>query len=197
MRALCTSMRREQLCSVSALLQTCTVLYCAFKMFNSINSSAACDVRSVIRFLSSRNLSAAEIHRQICEVYGDTVMSERKLRKTVRWLWQRPWWGPLYLSSWRSLNSRTLIRTLLSLLTVSPYTSQICRWISAADRFLDDKNRITERTSQAADELIELNILKAQYRTVQVCNRAETKHSCSRGMLVHDARARCGVRANN
>lgn len=38
----------------------------------------------MIRFLSARNLSAAEIHRQICEVYGDTVMSESKVRKWVR-----------------------------------------------------------------------------------------------------------------
>nr|XP_060640821.1 protein FAM32A isoform X1 [Anolis sagrei ordinatus] len=50
----------------------------------TINSPAACEVRSVIRFLSARNLPAAEIHRQICEVYGDTVMSESKVRKWVR-----------------------------------------------------------------------------------------------------------------
>ncbi|KAG8239104.1 hypothetical protein J437_LFUL011713 [Ladona fulva] len=48
-------------------------------MFKTINSPAACEVRSVIRFLSARNLSAAEIHPQICEVYGDTVMSESKV----------------------------------------------------------------------------------------------------------------------
>ena len=53
-------------------------------MFKTINSPAAYEVRSVIRFLSARNLSAAEIHRQICEVYGDTVMSESKVRKWVR-----------------------------------------------------------------------------------------------------------------
>ncbi|MEX5543814.1 hypothetical protein, partial [Pseudomonas poae] len=41
-------------------------------------------VRSVIRFLSARNLPAAEIHRQICEVYDDTVMSESKVHKWVR-----------------------------------------------------------------------------------------------------------------
>ncbi|GBL72896.1 Mariner Mos1 transposase [Araneus ventricosus] len=49
-----------------------------------IESPAPCEVRSVIRFLSARNLSAADIHRQICEVYGATAMCEGKVRKWVR-----------------------------------------------------------------------------------------------------------------
>ncbi|GBO14370.1 hypothetical protein AVEN_18350-1 [Araneus ventricosus] len=53
-------------------------------MFKIIESPAPCEVRSVIRFLSARNLSAADIHRQICEIYGATAMCEGKVRKWVR-----------------------------------------------------------------------------------------------------------------
>ncbi|GBN96915.1 hypothetical protein AVEN_125718-1 [Araneus ventricosus] len=53
-------------------------------MFKVIESPAPCDVRSVIRFLSARNQSAADIHRKICEVYGATAMCEGKVRKWVR-----------------------------------------------------------------------------------------------------------------
>ncbi|GBN04491.1 hypothetical protein AVEN_112942-1 [Araneus ventricosus] len=53
-------------------------------MFKIIESPTPCEVWSVIRFLSSRNLSAAHIHRQICEVYGATAMCQGKVRKWVR-----------------------------------------------------------------------------------------------------------------
>jgi transposase len=44
--------------------------------------SASCEVRAVIRFLHAERQSAAEIHRRLCRVYGDTVMSE-----TLHKLW--------------------------------------------------------------------------------------------------------------
>ncbi|GBN17723.1 hypothetical protein AVEN_221254-1 [Araneus ventricosus] len=53
-------------------------------MFKIIESPAPCEVRSVIRFLSARNLSAAGIHRQICKVYGAAAMCEGKVRKWAR-----------------------------------------------------------------------------------------------------------------
>ncbi|GBN22673.1 hypothetical protein AVEN_187396-1 [Araneus ventricosus] len=53
-------------------------------MFKIIESPATCEVRSVIRFLSVRNLSAADISRQICEVYGAAAICEGKVRKWVR-----------------------------------------------------------------------------------------------------------------
>ncbi|GBM54363.1 hypothetical protein AVEN_171088-1 [Araneus ventricosus] len=59
-------------------------LFCVFKMLKIIELPAPCEVRSVIRFLSARNLSAADNHRQICEVYGPTAMCEGKVRKWVR-----------------------------------------------------------------------------------------------------------------
>ncbi|GBM59069.1 hypothetical protein AVEN_213993-1, partial [Araneus ventricosus] len=53
-------------------------------MFKIIESPGPCQVRSVIRFLSARNLSAADSHRRICEVYGATALCEGKVRKWVR-----------------------------------------------------------------------------------------------------------------
>ncbi|XP_023215930.1 histone-lysine N-methyltransferase SETMAR-like [Centruroides sculpturatus] len=49
-----------------------------------IENPADCEVRAVIRFLSAKGSKAAEIHRQISEVYGESVMSEGMVRKWVR-----------------------------------------------------------------------------------------------------------------
>ena len=53
-------------------------------MFKTIDQPADCEIRSVIRFLTARNVTAAEIHRQISEVYGRNAMSDSKVRKWVR-----------------------------------------------------------------------------------------------------------------
>ncbi|GFW73844.1 histone-lysine N-methyltransferase SETMAR [Trichonephila clavipes] len=53
-------------------------------MFKLIELPTKCGIRSVIRFLTARNTSAADIHRQITEVYGTEAMKERKIRKWVR-----------------------------------------------------------------------------------------------------------------
>ena len=45
---------------------------------------ADCEIRSVIRFLKARNVLPSEIHHQICQVYGDNVMSDGMVRKCVR-----------------------------------------------------------------------------------------------------------------
>ncbi|GFW49431.1 mariner Mos1 transposase [Trichonephila clavipes] len=50
-------------------------------MFNVIESTTKCEVRTVIRFLTARNMSAADIHRQITEVYSIEAMSDSKVRK--------------------------------------------------------------------------------------------------------------------
>ncbi|KAJ4445731.1 hypothetical protein ANN_12416 [Periplaneta americana] len=56
-------------------------ILCYFKMNDVIDNPADCEVRSVIRFLNARHLKPAEIYRQLKEVYGDTVMNERNVRK--------------------------------------------------------------------------------------------------------------------
>ena len=60
------------------------VMLCAFKMFKMIERPADCEIRSVIRFLNARNVKPADIHRQICEVYGENAMNDGMVRKWVR-----------------------------------------------------------------------------------------------------------------
>ena len=60
------------------------VLFCAFKIFKLNERPADCEIRSVIRFLNARNVKPADIHRQICEVYGENAMNDGMVRKCVR-----------------------------------------------------------------------------------------------------------------
>jgi len=53
-------------------------------MFKTIERSADCEIRSLIRFLNARNVLPSEIHHQICQVYGDNEMSGGMVRKWVR-----------------------------------------------------------------------------------------------------------------
>jgi len=53
-------------------------------MFKTIEWTADCGIRSVIRFLNARNVLPNEIHHQICQVYGDNAMSDGMVRKWVR-----------------------------------------------------------------------------------------------------------------
>jgi hypothetical protein len=41
-------------------------------------------MRSVIRFLNARNVQLADIHRQLCEVYGENAMSNLMVRRWAR-----------------------------------------------------------------------------------------------------------------
>jgi len=45
-------------------------------MFKTIEGTADCEIRSVIRFLNTRNVLPSEIHHQICQVCGDNAMSD-------------------------------------------------------------------------------------------------------------------------
>ncbi|KAJ4448812.1 hypothetical protein ANN_00203 [Periplaneta americana] len=73
------------MCSHNVVSTGCNKLplciLCYFKMNDVIDNPADCEVRSVIRFLNARHLKPAEIYRQLKEVYGDTVMNERNVRK--------------------------------------------------------------------------------------------------------------------
>jgi len=53
-------------------------------MFKTIEGTADCEIRSVIRFLNARNVLPSVIHHQICQVYGDNAMSDGMVRK---WVW--------------------------------------------------------------------------------------------------------------
>ncbi|UYV68539.1 hypothetical protein LAZ67_6000079 [Cordylochernes scorpioides] len=47
-------------------------------------SPASCELRSVIRFLAAKNISAKDIHTQLCQVYGEVCMSSGMVRRWVR-----------------------------------------------------------------------------------------------------------------
>ncbi|GBM00655.1 hypothetical protein AVEN_118006-1 [Araneus ventricosus] len=53
-------------------------------MPQSIENPADCEIRSTICFLNAKDVKAAEIHRQISEVYGENLMSEGMVRKWIR-----------------------------------------------------------------------------------------------------------------
>ncbi|GFW85587.1 HTH_48 domain-containing protein [Trichonephila clavipes] len=42
-----------------------------------IPSPAACEVRSMIKFLNAQGIAPIEIHRQLCQVYRPNIMSKR------------------------------------------------------------------------------------------------------------------------
>ncbi|GBM61290.1 hypothetical protein AVEN_253038-1 [Araneus ventricosus] len=53
-------------------------------MFKAIFDPADCEVRSVIRFLNTKNVKPAEIHSQLVEIYGENIMTDGMVRKWVR-----------------------------------------------------------------------------------------------------------------
>lgn len=48
-----------------------------------INNPAKCEIWAVTRFLMAKNNIAVEMYKQICDLYGPTVMSDSKLDKDV------------------------------------------------------------------------------------------------------------------
>ncbi|KAJ4448998.1 hypothetical protein ANN_00390 [Periplaneta americana] len=61
-----------------------TKLVSLVEMFKVIEHPTDCEMLSVIRFLNARNIKPADIHRQLCEVYGDDAISDRMVRRWVR-----------------------------------------------------------------------------------------------------------------
>jgi len=53
-------------------------------MFKTIEVAADYEIRCVIRFLNARNVLRTKIHHQICQVYGDNVVSDGMVRKWVQ-----------------------------------------------------------------------------------------------------------------
>jgi hypothetical protein len=53
-------------------------------MYPAINNPASCEIRAVIRYLHTQNMSAAEIRRELCAVYGLNVMSEGTVSQLCR-----------------------------------------------------------------------------------------------------------------
>jgi hypothetical protein len=53
-------------------------------MFKKIKKPAVCEMRPVIHFLNARNVKPADIHRQLCEVYGEHAVSDSMVWRWVR-----------------------------------------------------------------------------------------------------------------
>jgi len=49
-----------------------------------IAAPASCELHAVIRFLHAEGQSMAEIHRRLCCVYGDNVISDSCVREWCR-----------------------------------------------------------------------------------------------------------------
>jgi hypothetical protein len=63
--------------------EQCLRIVVIFLMFKKIENPAACEMRSVIRFLNAKNMKPAEIHRQLCDVYGEHATLQ-KLRRAIQ-----------------------------------------------------------------------------------------------------------------
>jgi hypothetical protein len=53
-------------------------------MCPAIDNPATCEINVVIRFLHAKNMSAAEIHCELCAVYGQNIMSGGTARQWCR-----------------------------------------------------------------------------------------------------------------
>ena len=53
-------------------------------MFKMIERRADCEIQSVICSLNARNAKLADIHYQICDVYGENAVSDGMMRKWLR-----------------------------------------------------------------------------------------------------------------
>jgi hypothetical protein len=56
---------------------------CVFIMFKKTENPTTCEMWSVIRFLYAKNMKPAEIHCQLCDVYGEHAMSSSMVRRCV------------------------------------------------------------------------------------------------------------------
>ena len=51
------------------------------KMSKQNETSVDCEIRAVIRFLNARGTTAVEIHRQICDIYGEGAIRDSMVRR--------------------------------------------------------------------------------------------------------------------
>jgi hypothetical protein len=47
----------------------------------AIGNPASCEINAVVSFLHAKNMSPAEIHRELCAVYGQNLKSEGTVRQ--------------------------------------------------------------------------------------------------------------------
>jgi transposase len=59
---------------------------------------ASCEIHAVIHFLHAENISVAEIHRELCGVYGQNVTSEGTVRQWCRMF--KDGWTDVHNEEW-------------------------------------------------------------------------------------------------
>ena len=57
---------------------------CCVVMFKKVENPSACEMRSVICFFNAKIMKLAEIHCQVCDVYGEHAMSSSVVQRWVR-----------------------------------------------------------------------------------------------------------------
>jgi hypothetical protein len=73
-------------CLSSNLLLLCVFVLCRCKLDCLIEYLASFEIRVAIVILNAKNLTAAEVLRNLCCFYWQSIMSERKVRQWVRQL---------------------------------------------------------------------------------------------------------------
>jgi hypothetical protein len=53
-------------------------------MCRAIDNPTSCEIGAFILFLHAKNMSAAEMHLELCAVYGQSVISEGTVRQWCR-----------------------------------------------------------------------------------------------------------------
>lgn len=75
----------SMLCAINhehcIVLVTVCCLNCPFTMYKTTYHTAYCERRSVIRVLTARKVSVADIHREMSDVFGPNAVSDSKVRK--------------------------------------------------------------------------------------------------------------------
>jgi hypothetical protein len=113
---------------------------CVFKMFKKIEKPEAREMRSVISFLKARNMKPPDIHRQLCEVYGehdmsdgwDTLMKDAKMCMMIRGAADRLWLMKIWCVQWREDSREQTIRHFVTFPAISTNftssSSRNCVW---------------------------------------------------------------------
>ena len=70
--------------AITATFERVYIRLYIFEMPPFIENPADCEILSLIRYLSANGVKAVEIHRNICEVYGQNIINDGMVRKWVR-----------------------------------------------------------------------------------------------------------------
>lgn len=87
--------------------------------------TADCEIRAVIRFLTAKNKNASEIHRELCSVYGENVMSRPMVSR----------WRQSFIDGRKSLHDEQR--------SGRPSTSRALTVVEDVRRVIDTDRRLT------------------------------------------------------